>query len=650
MATQSARLGPSIREHLECPICFGFFRQPKMLDCMHSFCLKCLQELSQEQDARSKKLTCPVCRHETALKENGVASLSSNFTLSALVEAAALEEQLPGGQGSVVKCQACDEDNRAISRCEDCGYYLCQECQRAHERLAMMRSHKIYTLAQLKSQVLVQVTKSSGGIAHQCGEHLDQNACLYCSTCEQLVCTNCSLRDHDTDEHHLSGIAEASEKCRQHVADLFAKAAQGAKRLSLAIVEMEMSRKKLDAMFAGVTQKVSARASGEVARIRDEERKMKQEVLKIYKDRAKIFETAQATSGQELAEAQHKLDEAKGLLAQESQCEILEFKQKLLHNLNELAHKQPETVPDSLVFMDFENGQECPLGRLVLCDRDSESDGTETLNSRRKWELKTESVNCEPDQVEFGFAYDVAAFSDNEIAVADIEKSQITFLPSQEGDDELSHSSLPRQELTALYHPSHVSVNREDSLVVLDGLAVKVFNRKDYELLHEFMPGRGSNSTPTCLAVDDNDLIAVGYEDKEVICLHSLDGTLIRTLPAPMIGDYLTTYKQRFIYINHGRKKLIAVDYDGIRVFSEDVDIHKQDKNLGPTSECCDKEGLIYVAVLKPWSGEIHCFGPDGKYKGCAIDACGPTLGLTFTPQGELALAAEQAVQIYHPV
>ncbi|XP_022101912.1 uncharacterized protein LOC110985291 [Acanthaster planci] len=639
MAARRSSLGQSILEHLECSICFGYYRDPRMLECLHNFCLRCLQELRQQQNTNNGKLTCPLCRRETTLKENRTASLPSNLTLNALVEMVALQDELWGSQGSEIKCQACDENNRAVSRCEDCQYYLCQECQRAHERLAMMKSHKICTLAQLKSVISSEQITTGEGIA-QCGKHLDPDACLYCNTCEELVCTNCSVLEHENTEHQLVGISEASDTFKKDAVDLVARAEESLKALSLAFAETEESCKKLDASYTNTKQKISARANAEVARIREEERKMKQDVRRIYEERGEKI--AEASNGQALAKARHKLDEAKELLATENHQEILELKQKLTHNLNEVAERQPEKMPDLFTFMDFENGQDSALGRLVLRDPEVELDGMEALQLLGKWELKTELK-----QIEFGFAYDVATFSNNEIAVADIERNQIAFvLPRQ--SNELNPTTSPRQEITALYYPSHISVTRNDLLVVLDGLSVKIINQED-KLLHEFMPGRSSNSTPTCLAVDDTgELIAVGYEAKEEISLHSVDGELIQTLPAPMIGDYLIIFNRRFIYTNHGQKRLVAVNFDGVLVFSEDVDLTKQGKNLGPSSVCCDKNGIIYVAVLTPWSGDIHCFSPDGNHIGCVVKGCGPTLGLTFTAQGELVLASEHAVQIYH--
>ena len=130
--TAESVLGKISQDHLECPICTNRYTQPKLLDCFHSFCFKCLQELRDRQDQKSRKLPCPLCRKETILTEKQVAGLPDDFKLSAMVDEVTMQEKLIQGQGSEIKCQACDEENQAISRCMDCDHFLCQECQRAH--------------------------------------------------------------------------------------------------------------------------------------------------------------------------------------------------------------------------------------------------------------------------------------------------------------------------------------------------------------------------------------------------------------------------------------------------------------------------------------------------------------------------------------
>lgn len=107
---------PLTSEEYECRICYNLFdlerHAPKLLECLHTFCRECLSELSQRGDhsphCRSEAssngygapeltdggrsaapcITCPVCRHCTALPEGQVQSLPVN---TKLVEAILLQ-------------------------------------------------------------------------------------------------------------------------------------------------------------------------------------------------------------------------------------------------------------------------------------------------------------------------------------------------------------------------------------------------------------------------------------------------------------------------------------------------------------------------------------------------------------------------------
>ena len=395
------------KDHLECPICTNRFEDPKVLDCLHSFCTVCLNELKERQDPQDTfKIPCPLCRQETTLKENGVTDLPNDFKLSALVEEVTLQEKLMEGQGSEVKCQACDdEDNQAVSQCMECNHLLCQECHRQHKRMALMKSHQIYMLAQLRSGEITYKSKIRDYIP-KCLKHPDQNLNIYCNTCQQLECTTCTVLDHGNPKHDLISIPEALDKCKQEVAELIAKAEQNKAEIITAMKEASKSRNKLESAFADTKKKISTKVAKELARIREEEQTLEQEADKIFKDRIKTFETAEATNSNEVTQADNKLDEVNRLIAQGSSHEILDLKQKLVHNLDELTGKQPEKVSDRLSIMDFE-ADERSLGRLVLQDEqqsevesvaDTSSSRPETLCSKQNWELKKELRTFAPLQ------------------------------------------------------------------------------------------------------------------------------------------------------------------------------------------------------------------------------------------------------------
>ena len=81
MTTVASTMNANQMERLTtCPICLDKFRIPKLLPCMHTFCLTpCLTNLV---DPRARSLRCPECRRDHIIPPGASAYLSSYRSLS----------------------------------------------------------------------------------------------------------------------------------------------------------------------------------------------------------------------------------------------------------------------------------------------------------------------------------------------------------------------------------------------------------------------------------------------------------------------------------------------------------------------------------------------------------------------------------------
>ncbi|XP_041081867.1 E3 ubiquitin-protein ligase RNF183-like [Polyodon spathula] len=70
---------------LECAVCFcpydNVFKAPKVLSCLHTFCLECLARINVSSE-KNKILVCPLCREETQLETGkGLTDLPNNLEM-----------------------------------------------------------------------------------------------------------------------------------------------------------------------------------------------------------------------------------------------------------------------------------------------------------------------------------------------------------------------------------------------------------------------------------------------------------------------------------------------------------------------------------------------------------------------------------------
>ena len=73
-------------DSINCPICLGSYRQPRILPCGHSFCKSCLEKQiqvsSRENVSNKVELACPKCKQETNIPNGGIEDFPLNKTLA----------------------------------------------------------------------------------------------------------------------------------------------------------------------------------------------------------------------------------------------------------------------------------------------------------------------------------------------------------------------------------------------------------------------------------------------------------------------------------------------------------------------------------------------------------------------------------------
>ena len=171
-------------DNLHCSVCLDHFfgRNPRLLNCHHCFCEKCLQQL-----IKKRKISCPICRDVTKVKDNDVKNLKINFYILPLLEECSTHLQEK-------RCQLCSTSDACFA-CEKCKQLLCECCSEKHNNLHKFKDHVLVSL---------------------CGRHLE-GVFQICTKCVKPVCFKCLILEHHEHEEDVVFYDEGIKRFRKNL-------------------------------------------------------------------------------------------------------------------------------------------------------------------------------------------------------------------------------------------------------------------------------------------------------------------------------------------------------------------------------------------------------------------------------------------------
>ena len=193
----------NLREEVSCSVCSDLFTDPKYLSCLHSFCLKCLQQW-YETCGGGEAIKCPKCQTFCRVPASGdLKDLPTSFYLNGLIDVLAIKEC----KKTQVKCGNCDKKRSEVSYCFQCCIFYCDQCVAAHNILRRNREHRVLALKDFQDKDLEDVLKRPVFCSRQ--DHQEEELKYYCKECETALCQTCVTLDHGG--HALKLIKEEAQ-------------------------------------------------------------------------------------------------------------------------------------------------------------------------------------------------------------------------------------------------------------------------------------------------------------------------------------------------------------------------------------------------------------------------------------------------------
>lgn len=332
---------------LHCTICAETFRSPKVLSCLHSFCLPCLENLVAADGG--DRLACPECHMLTKIPLNGPTDLLPDYGMMRLLSAG-------NGVGSAASraallCTACkSSDKFAQAQCVDCMNLLCSSCIVAHQLMHCFSRHRVFPLTDFRSTANTFGFQAGGDIVFNpfdkpvvpCPAHPTERLEYFCKSCDIPVCKDCVDSGHPKAAHEVATIIEVGQR---EIASLMQmKEYAQAKAEELNGVAGEASRVRMAAGYhtAQTAIEDTFQFYGQVLKERRDE--LLQSLDNMYDEKQSTMNVSQerlADANRRLTNVCHFMDR---LLTYGSEAEVLLFKRQLRTMTDSIISTQTESA------------------------------------------------------------------------------------------------------------------------------------------------------------------------------------------------------------------------------------------------------------------------------------------------------------------
>jgi len=213
----SVRMAYSLVDNeTECAICKEVFTDPRVLPCVHTFCLKCIQGWGKDKFP-GKTLACPLCRNGLTIPENGVEGLPRNLYVEKMLRV----RELTSVEAQSTLCNMCTyratseaaKIDPATTYCLQCQEAFCETCASVHGKLKATHDHILYHIG---DKVKPEDLYAQYPRANNCDKHVDEALEIYCNECRLVICMLCYIKDHSS--HKCSDLQELVDEFRRQMA------------------------------------------------------------------------------------------------------------------------------------------------------------------------------------------------------------------------------------------------------------------------------------------------------------------------------------------------------------------------------------------------------------------------------------------------
>ncbi|XP_048411732.2 protein PML-like isoform X2 [Stegostoma tigrinum] len=353
-----------IEEYFQCLLCNQPVTKPKLLKCLHTFCVDCLQ-----QESSGTGIKCPICEMVT---RGDPSSLQDNILVANLQNKVKKQHQIR--DTAELSCAFCDASSSPEVRtspefmCLECDKFLCNKCFNIHQVLMVDHQKHVQTLGTLRKLDSDEFLKILTRPKHLfCNTHDDQQISLYCNTCSVWLCVLCLVLEHK--DHNCCGIRKQIVTLKNDLREMLGSVQENETKFSKAQGDLEMIVDKLNSDKYKMEELINARVRAAIEKVKEEESRLLNELKELHSARVQKLQESLTRTENVLKRMTVSKSFVSQLLRYATEQEILELRGTVKSALLSLQKEQPVDVQMENTVINFKECLALPkkmLGNLIL--------------------------------------------------------------------------------------------------------------------------------------------------------------------------------------------------------------------------------------------------------------------------------------------